>query len=110
MLSVAPGFAADDVIIRNVDTVLEIVAITSATCARNYDEEISQRARAGLHFSQEEVAVFCVCSAKLLIREMGESDFRSFAAGAGLSQEFAPTMVKARIECAKKVQDARQGH
>jgi hypothetical protein len=41
---------------------------------------------------------------------MGESDFRSFATGAGLSQKCAPTMVKARIECAKKVQDARQSH
>jgi len=90
------------------DTVLDFVGITTASCVQNYDEGMTAQARAQLRFSKGEIAAYCVCSTKLLIREMGDSDFRSLAAGNDLPMTFAPILKKAHFDCAKKVWDARQ--
>lgn len=105
---VSPAFAANDVLIRHIDTVLDFVGTMSANCVQHYDEGMTPKARADLHFSQGEIAAYCVCSTKLLIREMGDSDFRNLAAGGDLPMTFAPTLKKAHFDCAKKVWDARR--
>ncbi len=104
---VSPTFAADDVLIRHIDTVLDFVGITAANCVQHYDEGMTPQARAQLRFSQGEIAAYCVCSTKLLIREMGDSDFRNLAAGRDLPATFAPILQKAHFDCAKKVWEAR---
>jgi hypothetical protein len=87
---ISPAFAADDVILRHMDTVLDFVGLTSASCVQHYEEGMTPKARAELHFSQEEIVAYCVCSTKLLVREMGESDFRNLEAGNDLPMTFAP--------------------
>jgi hypothetical protein len=108
MTLVSPAFAADEVLIRHMDTVLDFVAITTASCVQNYDEGMTPKARAELNFSQSEIAAYCVCSTKLLIREMEDSDFRNLAAGRDLPVKFAPILKQAHFDCAKKVWEVRR--
>jgi hypothetical protein len=110
LLFVSPAFAADSVIVRHLDAVLDFAAITSANCAQHYEEGLTPKAVAELHFSQIEIGAYCVCSTKLLIQEMGETDFQNLEAGNDLPMTFAPVLKKAHYNCAKKVWDARQHH
>ena len=105
---VSPALAADDVLLRHMDTVLDSVALMSANCVQHYDEGMTPQARAQLNFSQGEIAAYCVCSTKLLIREMSEPDFRNLEAGGDLPIKFSPILKKAHFDCAKKVWDGRQ--
>jgi hypothetical protein len=104
----SPAFA-DDVLIRHLDTVLTFVGTMNAECAINYEDGIKPKARAQLNFSKTEIVVYCVCSTKLLIREMGESDFQNLAAGGDLPMKFGEPLKKARFDCAKKIWEARRG-
>lgn len=105
---VSPAAAIDDVLLRHIETVLDFVVITSAACVAGYNENTLPQARAYLNFSQNEIAVYCACSTKLLIRQMDESDFKNIEAGGdALSSKHAPAVQKAHFDCAKKVWDAR---
>jgi hypothetical protein len=108
LLFAPPAIAANDVLLRNMDTVLDFVGITSANCVQHYDEGMTPKARAQLQFSQSEIAAYCVCSTKLLVREMENSDFQGLAAGHDLRAKFAPILKQAHFDCAKHVWDARQ--
>lgn len=108
LVSVSPALAADDVLLRHMDTVLDFVGTMSANCVQHYEEGMTSKARAELHFSQGEIAAYCVCSTKLLIREMGESDFRNLETGGDLPEKFSPFLKKAHFDCAKTVWNARQ--
>src|SRR5579862_3268907 len=81
LLSTSPAPAIDDTLLRHIDTVLDFVATFSANCVQHYEDEISAQGRAKLNFSQGEIAAYCACSTKLVVRQMGESDFRSLEAG-----------------------------
>lgn len=104
----SPAQAADDVLVRHLDTVLNFVAISSATCVQRYEDGLSATARAKLNFSEGEIAAYCACSTKRLIREMGSDDFQSLAAGNDLPAKFAPKLKQAHFDCAKTVWEARQ--
>jgi hypothetical protein len=108
VLLATPTFAADDALLRNMDTVLNFVGITSATCVQHYDEGITPKARAQLQFTQSDIAAYCVCSTKRLVSKMGDSDFQNLAAGNDLPSDFAPILKQAHFDCAKKVWEARQ--
>jgi hypothetical protein len=110
LLLVSPALAADGVLVRHMDAVLDFVGITSANCVQHYEQGMTPKALAELHFSQTEIAAYCVCSTKLLIREMGETDFQNLEAGNDLPTTFAPILKKAHFDCARKVWDARQHH
>jgi hypothetical protein len=105
----SPALAADDVLHRYMDTVLDFVGITSANCVGNYDQSMTLKARTELNFSPSEIVAYCVCSTKLLVGEMGESDWRSMEASKELPMKFAEPLKKARFTCAKKLWDARRG-
>ena len=107
-LLIAPAHAADDVLVRNMDTVLDFVGITSANCVQRYEEGITPKALAQLQFSQAEIASYCVCSTKLLVGEMEDTDFQELAKGNDLPTRFAPVLKRARFNCAKKVWEAKQ--
>jgi hypothetical protein len=109
LLVASPAFAADEVLKRYMDTVLDFVGITSANCVGNYDQSMTLKARTELNFSPAEIAAYCVCSTKLLVGEMGESDWRSMEANIELPVKFAEPLKKARLACAKKLWDARRG-
>src|SRR5467141_741998 len=89
LLLASPAGAADAVILRHVDAVLDFVGITSAICVQHYEEGLSPKAVAELHFSQIEIAGYCACSTKRLIQNMGESDFLNLEAGNDLPATFA---------------------
>ncbi|SFI58765.1 hypothetical protein [Bradyrhizobium sp. cf659] len=108
VLLTSPAFAADDVLLRNMDTVLDFVGTMSANCVQHYDEGMTPKARAQLQFSQVEIAAYCVCSTKLLVRQMGNSDFQGLAVGNELPAKLGPILKQARFDCAKKVWDARK--
>jgi hypothetical protein len=108
LVFISPGFAADDVLLRHMDTVLDFVGTMTANCVTHYEEGMTAKLRAGLNFSKAEIGAYCVCSTKLLIGEMRESDFQNLAVGGDLPMKFSPIIRKARFDCAKKVWDARQ--
>ena len=63
-----------------------------------------------LHFSETQVAAYCVCSTKLLVGEMDEQMFRKLEAGkvGDVLMSLGPSLKGIRYVCAKKVWDARQ--
>jgi hypothetical protein len=71
------AFAIDDVLLRHIETVLDFVGVTAASCALHYNDQIKPEPRAKLNFSPEEIGAYCVCSTKLLIRQMDEKDFQT---------------------------------
>jgi hypothetical protein len=108
LMSTSPALAADDVLIRYMDTVLDFVANMSASCALHYEDGLTPKARAELNFSKSEIGAYCVCSTKLLIREMEGADFQNLAAGTDLPMKFAPILKQARFDCAKKIWEVRK--
>jgi hypothetical protein len=65
---------------------------------------------AKLHFSEPEVATYCVCSTKLLVGEMDEQMFRKLEAGkvSDVLMSLGSVLKGIRYVCAKKVWDARK--
>ena len=89
----------------HLDTLLDFVGFITADCVQHYEEGLKPEAVAKLHFSETEVAAYCVCSTKLLVGEMDEDMFKKLEAGkvgsvlivSGLrSREFGPV---ARRRC-----------
>jgi hypothetical protein len=83
LLFASPAFAIDDVLLRHIDTVLDFVAVWTANCVQPYEDGFKPGAAAKLNFSEGEIAEYCACSTKLLVRQMGETDFQSLQAGKG---------------------------
>jgi hypothetical protein len=108
LLLVSPAFAADAVVLRHVDAILTFVAGASASCVQHYEEGLSPSAVAKLHFSQDEIAAYCVCSTQLLIKEMDETDFQNLEAGRDLPMSTFAPLKKIHFDCGKKVWDARR--
>jgi len=65
---------------------------------------------AKLHFSETEIAAYCVCSTKLLVGEMDERDLKTLEAGkvGNVLMSLAPALKRIRYGCARKVWDARR--
>ena len=78
-LSVSPAFAIENVLHRHLDTLLDFVGFVTADCVQHYEEELKPEAVTKLHFSETEVAAYCVCSTKLLVGEMDEGTFKKLA-------------------------------
>jgi hypothetical protein len=58
LISVSPAFAADDVMLRYMDVILDFVGISSATCVQHYEQGLTPKAVAELHFSQTEIGAY----------------------------------------------------
>ncbi len=110
LFSVSPVFSKDNVLVRHIDTVLDFVGFVTADCVQHYEEGLKPEAVAKLHFSETEIAAYCVCSTKLLVGEMDEKDFKTLEAGkvGNVLMSLAPALKKIRYGCAKKVWDARR--
>jgi hypothetical protein len=110
LFSVTPAFSTENARVRHLDTLLDFVGFVTADCVQHYDQELKPEAVAKLHFSETEVAAYCVCSTKLLVREMDEQMFRKLEAGkvGNVLMSLAPALKGIRYVCAKKVWDARQ--
>jgi hypothetical protein len=107
-LLVQPAFAADPPLLRHVEAVLDFVSITSAICVQHYEEGLTPKAVAELHFSEMEIAGYCACSTKRLVQSMGEADFQNLEAGKDLTATFVPILKKAHLDCAKTIWEGRQ--
>ena len=79
--SVSPAFAIENVLHRHLDTLLDFVGFVTANCVQHYEEGLKPEAVAKLHFSETEVAAYCVCSTKLLVGEMDERDLKTLEEG-----------------------------
>jgi len=110
LFSVSPAFAKDNALVRHIDTLLDFVGFVTANCVQHYEEGLKQEAVAKLHFSETEIATYCVCSTKLLVGEMDETDFKTLEAGKveKFLMSLAPALKKIRSGCAKMVWDARR--
>jgi hypothetical protein len=110
LFSVSPSFSTENARVKHLDTLLNFVGFVTADCVQHYDQELKPEAVAKLHFSEPEVATYCVCSTKLLIGEMDEQMFRKLEAGkvGSVLMSLAPALKAIRYVCAKKVLDARQ--
>jgi hypothetical protein len=110
LFSVSPAFSAESAGVRHLDTLLDFVGFVTADCVQHYDEELKPEAVKKLHFSELEVAAYCVCSSKLLVGEMDEQMFRKLEAGkvGSVLMSLGPALKAIRYVCAKKVLDARQ--
>jgi hypothetical protein len=110
VFSVSPAFSAENARVRHLDTLLDFVGLVTADCVQHYDQELKPEAVAKLHFSEPEVATYCVCSTKLLVGEMDEHMFRKLEAGkvGDVLMSLGPALKGIRYVCAKKVWDARK--
>src|SRR5438045_997387 len=107
----SPAFAKDDnALVRHLNTLLDFVGFVTANCVQHYEEGLKPEAVAKLHFSETEIATYCVCSTKLLVGEMDERDFKTLEAGKvdNVLVSLAPALKKIRSGCAKMVGDARR--
>jgi len=102
--------AKENTLARHIDTLLDFVGFVTANCARHYEEGLKPEAVAKLHFSETEIATYCVCSTKLLVGEMDEKDFKTIEAGKvdHVLMSLAPALKKIRYICARKVWDAKR--
>ena len=110
LFSVSPAFAIENVLHRHLDTLLDFVGFVTAHCVQHYEEGLKPEAVAKLHFSETEIAAYCVCSTKLLVREMDERDLKTLEAGkvGNVLMRLAPALKRIRYGCARKVWDARR--
>ena len=110
LFSVSPAFAIENVLHRHLDTLLDFVGFVTANCVQHYEEGLKPEAVAKLHFSETEIAAYCVCSTKLLVGEMDERDLKTLEAGkvGNLLMSLAPALKRIRYGCARKVWDARR--
>jgi hypothetical protein len=110
LFSLSPAFSIENPRVRHLDTVLDFVGFVTADCVQHYDQELKPEAVKKLHFSEPEVAAYCVCSTKLLVGEMDEQMFRKLEAGkvGSVLMSLGPALKAIRYVCAKKVLDARQ--
>ena len=110
LLSVSPAFAIENVLHRHLDTLLDFVGFVTANCVQHYEEGLKPEAVAKLHFSETEIAAYCVCSTKLLVGEMDERDLKTLEAGkvGNVLMSLAPALKRIRYGCARKVWDARR--
>jgi hypothetical protein len=110
LFSVLPAFSSENARVRHIDTLLDFVGFVTADCVQHYEEELKPEAVKKLHFSEPEVATYCVCSTKLLVGELDEQMFRKLEAGkvGSVLMTLAPALKAIRYVCAKKVFDARQ--
>jgi hypothetical protein len=110
LFSVSPAFAIENVLHRHLDTLLDFVGFVTANCVQHYEEGLKPEAVAKLHFSETEIAAYCVCSTKLLVGEMDERDLKTLEAGkvGNVLMSLAPALKRIRYSCAKKVWDAKR--
>jgi hypothetical protein len=110
LFSVSPTISTENPRVRHLDTLLDFVGFVTADCVQHYDQELKPEAVAKLHFSETEVAAYCVCSTKLLVGEMDEQTFRKLEAGkvGSVLMSLGPALKGIRYVCAKKVWDAKQ--
>jgi hypothetical protein len=110
LFSVSRAFSTENAQVRHLDALLDFVAFVTADCVQHYEEGLKPEAVAKLHFSEPEVATYCVCSTKLLVGEMDEQMFRKLEAGkvGGVLMSLGPALKGIRYVCAKKVWDAKQ--
>jgi hypothetical protein len=108
--SVSPAFSTENPRVRHLDTLLDFVGFVTADCVQHYDQELKPEAVAKLHFSETEVAAYCVCSTKLLVGEMDEQMFKKLEAGkvGSVLMSLGPALKGIRYVCAKKVWDSKQ--
>jgi hypothetical protein len=110
LFSVSPAFSTENGRVRHLDTLLEFVGFVTADCVQHYEEELKPEAAAKLHFSETEVAAYCVCSSKLLVGEMDEGTFKKLEAGkvSSVLMSLGSALKGIRYVCAKEVWDARR--
>ena len=110
LFSVSPALAIENVLHRHLDTLLDFVGFVTAHCVQHYEEGLKPEAVAKLHFSETEIAAYCVCSTKLLVGEMDERDLKALEAGkvGNVLMSSAPALKRIRYGCARKVWDARR--
>ena len=81
LFSVSPALPSKMSYIGILDTLLDFVGFVTANCVQHYEEGLKPEAVAKLHFSETEIAAYCVCSTKLLVGEMDERDLKTLEAG-----------------------------
>jgi hypothetical protein len=110
LFSVSPALTIENARVRHLDTLLDFVGFVTANCVQHYEEGLKPEAVAKLHFSETEVAAYCVCSTKLLVEEMDEEMFKKLEAGkvGSVLMSLGPALKGIRPGCAKKVWDARR--
>jgi len=110
LFSVSSAYGTENTRVRHLDTLLDFVGFVTADCVQHYDQELKPEAVAKLHFSETEVATYCVCSTKLLVREMDEQTFKKLEAGkvGSVLMSLGPALKGIRYVCANKVWDAKQ--
>jgi hypothetical protein len=110
LFSVSPAFSTENARVKHLDTLLDFVGFVTADCVQHYDQELKPDAVAKLHFSETEVAAYCVCSTKLLVGEMDEQMFKKLEAGkvGSVLMSLGAALKGIRYVCAKKVWDAKQ--
>jgi hypothetical protein len=69
LLSASPAFTVENALVRHIDTLLDFVGFVTAHCVQHYEEGLKPEAVAKLHFSETDIAAYCVCSTKLLVSE-----------------------------------------
>src|SRR5690348_10420444 len=101
LFSLSPAFAKDDALVRHIDTLVEFVGFVTANCVQHYEEGLKPEAVAKLHFSETEIATYCVCSTTLLVGEMEEKDFKTLEAGKvdRVLMSLAPALKTFRYVC-----------
>jgi hypothetical protein len=62
LFSLSPAFAKDNALVRHIDILLDFVGFVTANCVQHYEEGLKPEAVAKLHFSETEIATYCVCS------------------------------------------------
>jgi hypothetical protein len=110
LLSASPAFTVENAVVRHIDTLLDFVGFVTAHCVQHHEEGLKPEAVAKLHFSETDIAAYCVCSTKLLVSEMDERDFKTLEAGkVGIVlMSLAPALKRIRYSCAKKVWEAKR--
>jgi hypothetical protein len=110
LFSMSPVFSVEDARVRHLDTLLDFVGFVTADCVQHYEQGLKPEAVTKLHFSETEVAAYCVCSTKLLVGEMDEQTFRKLEAGKvdSVLMSLGPALKGIRYVCAKKVWEAKQ--
>jgi hypothetical protein len=110
LFSVSLAFAKDNALARHIDILLDFVEFVTANCVQHYEEGLKPEAAAKLHFSETEIAAYCVCSTKLLVGEMDGRDFKTLEAGkvGNVLMSLAPALKRIRSGCAKKVCEVRR--
>ena len=110
LFSVSTAFSTENARVKHLDTLLDFVGFVTADCVQHYEEELKPEAVTKLHFSESEVAAYCVCSTRLLVGEMDGATFKKLEAGkvGSVLMSLGPALKGIRYVCAKKVWDAKQ--